>query len=319
MMHMLIGGQSPIIVCSSSLLEDNFGNAFAGKYESVFCANQGTPEERYECFEQAVRTVYANTMNEDALEYRINRGLFDMDEQMAILVQRVSGDQYSEGFSPHLAGVGNSSNLYVWDKNIDMDAGMLRLVFGLGTRAVDRTASDYAKIVCLDDPLRIPPMDYYEQKKYTQRGADIISLQDNALISVDLEEIFAHDIKTDKSLFASPDTQAASRLRELGYSQNKAPYIFDFSGLLKNTEFPSVMKDMLALLSKIYDYPVDIEFTVNFNEEKNSRLIFCNAVHCKQEDWENRLICQSLQKKRIAFSRLRGILWAAMCTCLLIM
>jgi hypothetical protein len=278
LMHMLIGGQSPIIVCSSSLLEDNFGNAFAGKYESVFCANQGTPEERYECFEQAVRTVYASTMNEDALEYRINRGLFDMDEQMAILVQRVSGDQYSEGFFPHLAGVGNSSNLYVWDKNIDMDAGMLRLVFGLGTRAVDRTASDYAKIVCLDDPLRIPPMDYYEQKKYTQRGADIISLQDNALISVDLEEIFAHDIKTDKSLFASPDTQAASRLRELGYSQNKAPYIFDFSGLLKNTEFPSVMKDMLALLSKIYDYPVDIEFTVNFNEEKKFKI---NLLQCR--------------------------------------
>lgn len=31
---------------SSSLLEDNFGNAFAGKYESVFCVNQGTPQER---------------------------------------------------------------------------------------------------------------------------------------------------------------------------------------------------------------------------------------------------------------------------------
>ncbi|HNW78758.1 MAG TPA: PEP/pyruvate-binding domain-containing protein, partial [Candidatus Competibacteraceae bacterium] len=29
-------GQSPIIVRSSSLLEDNFGNAFAGKYDSVF-------------------------------------------------------------------------------------------------------------------------------------------------------------------------------------------------------------------------------------------------------------------------------------------
>jgi phosphoenolpyruvate synthase/pyruvate phosphate dikinase len=66
-------GQSPIIVRSSSLLEDNFGNAFAGKYESVFCVNQGTPQERYEAFEQAVRTVYASTMNEEALNYRMNR------------------------------------------------------------------------------------------------------------------------------------------------------------------------------------------------------------------------------------------------------
>ncbi|NLC18594.1 MAG: pyruvate kinase, partial [Clostridiales bacterium] len=67
-------GQSPIIIRSSSLLEDNFGNAFAGKYESIFCVNQGTPQERYEAFEQAVRTVYASTMNEDALNYRMMRG-----------------------------------------------------------------------------------------------------------------------------------------------------------------------------------------------------------------------------------------------------
>ncbi len=116
-------GQSPIIVRSSSLLEDNFGNAFAGKYDSVFCVNQGTPEQRYQAFENAIRTVYASTMNVDALEYRMNRGLFAKDEQMAILVQRVSGDHHGEHFFPHIAGVGNSSNLYVWDKSVEMEAG----------------------------------------------------------------------------------------------------------------------------------------------------------------------------------------------------
>lgn len=101
-------GQSPIIVRSSSLLEDNFGNAFAGKYDSIFCVNQGTPKERYEAFSHAVRIVYTSTMNEDALAYRMNRGLFEKDEQMAILVQRVSGDYYEENFFPHIVGVGNS-------------------------------------------------------------------------------------------------------------------------------------------------------------------------------------------------------------------
>ena len=43
-------GQSPFIVRSSSFLEDGFGNAFAGKYESVFCVNQGSLEERLEQF-----------------------------------------------------------------------------------------------------------------------------------------------------------------------------------------------------------------------------------------------------------------------------
>ena len=84
-------GQSPFIVRSSSFLEDGFGNAFAGKYESVFCANQGSPQERMEEFENAVRTVYASTMDYSALEYRLQRGLERKDEQMAVLVQRVSG------------------------------------------------------------------------------------------------------------------------------------------------------------------------------------------------------------------------------------
>ena len=47
-------GESPYIVRSSSLLEDAYGNAFAGKYESVFCPNQGTREERLAVFLQAV-------------------------------------------------------------------------------------------------------------------------------------------------------------------------------------------------------------------------------------------------------------------------
>lgn len=104
-MHVLeYFGQSPIIVRSSSLLEDNFGNAFAGKYESVFCVNQGTPEERYAAFEEAIRTVYASMMSEEALQYRLNRGLAYSDEQMAILVQRVSGDYYGEDFFPSYCG-----------------------------------------------------------------------------------------------------------------------------------------------------------------------------------------------------------------------
>ncbi|UCF14526.1 MAG: hypothetical protein JSW59_14015 [Phycisphaerales bacterium] len=57
-------GQSPIIVRSSSLLEDAFGNAFAGKHESLFCVNQGDPDERYQRFEEAVRQVYASMMPE---------------------------------------------------------------------------------------------------------------------------------------------------------------------------------------------------------------------------------------------------------------
>jgi len=277
--HMLeYFGQSPIIIRSSSLLEDNFGNAFAGKYESVFCVNQGTPQERYEAFEQAVRIVYASTMNEDALNYRMNRGLAQRDEQMANLVQRVSGDRYGDYFFPHIAGVGNSSNLYVWDESIDMNAGMLRLVFGLGTRAVDRTDGDYVKVVCLDDPLRMPPMNYEDRKKFSQHRLDLLSLADNALESKDLDHVLSLPLKTDKYLFISPDYAAEVRMRELGYKDVKTPYTLDFRKLFTDTKFASIMREMLAMLSKAYDYPVDIEFTANFNKDTGFKI---NLLQCR--------------------------------------
>ncbi|MDR0293675.1 MAG: PEP/pyruvate-binding domain-containing protein [Oscillospiraceae bacterium] len=271
-------GQSPIIVRSSSLLEDSFGNAFAGKYESVFCANQGSPEERYEAFEQAVRTVYASTMSEDALAYRQNRGLAGRDEQMAILVQRVSGDHYGDLFFPHTAGMGNSSNLYVWNKNMDPDAGMLRLVFGLGTRAVDRVSGDYARIVPLDDPAGSPPVSRGDEIKFSQRRADVLDLRNNQMKEVPLEELLGRDLKTDKSLFFSVDHAALARLRELGREYVRPPQIADFKKLLTETDFPSFMRTVLDSLKKEYGYPVDIEFTTNFTAGGDFRF---NLLQCR--------------------------------------
>ena len=135
-------GQSPIIVRSSSLLEDGIGNAFAGKYESVFCPNQGTLEQRYKDFEQAEKMVYASTVSPEAIRYRAERHLLDRDEQMALLVMRVSGDIHGDYYYPHIAGVGHSKNLYANDSLGKENKGMLRLVFGMGTRAVDREADD---------------------------------------------------------------------------------------------------------------------------------------------------------------------------------
>jgi hypothetical protein len=260
------------------LQEDNFGNAFAGKYESVFCANQGSPEERYDAFEQAVRRVYASVMNDDALAYRHSRGLTHHDEQMAILVQRVSGDHHGELFFPHLAGVGNSSNLYVWNKDMDPNAGMLRMVFGLGTRAVDRVSGDYARIVPLDHPTQGPPVNYGDEQKFSQRKADVLNLRENRLTDVPLAELACGDLKTDKSLFFTVDFAALQRFKELGFKCDAAPQIPDFKKLLTETSFPEFAGTVLKTLEKTYDYPVDIEFTLNINPQAK---FYFNLVQCR--------------------------------------
>jgi len=271
-------GQSPIIVRSSSLLEDNFGNAFAGKYESVFCANQGSPEERFEAFEQAVRTVYASAMSNDALTYRQSRGLAGLDEQMAILVQRVSGDHYGDLFFPHIAGVGHSSNLYVWNKDMDPNAGMLRLVFGLGTRAVDRISGDYARIVSLDQPTKGPPVTYGDEKKFSQHKTDVLNLRENRLTETTVDSLLDYDLRTGKEVFFSVDSVLLARLRELGRPTSPMPQILDFKKLLAETEFPGLAGKILSTLQAAYNYPVDIEFTANFNPEGNFRF---NLLQCR--------------------------------------
>ncbi len=271
-------GQSPIIVRSSSLLEDNFGNAFAGKYESVFCVNQGTPKERLESFENAIKIVYASTMSDDAINYRKARGLDKKDEQMAILVQRVSGDYHGEYFFPHLAGVGNSSNLYVYDKNVNMEDGMIRLVFGLGTRAVDRIIGDYVRIVTLDDPMRLPIMNSTDEQKYSQHSVDVLNVRTNKHMNVKLEDVINKDLKTDLNLFGSKDYHTQIRLKELGLDPNRAPYILNFKKLLKYTDFPEAMKKALHVISEEYNYPVDVEFTANFKPDGKLKI---NIVQCR--------------------------------------
>ncbi|MEE0201832.1 MAG: PEP/pyruvate-binding domain-containing protein [Muricomes sp.] len=271
-------GQSPIIVRSSSLLEDNFGNAFAGKYDSFFCPNQGSPEDRYDAFLEAVRKVYASVMSQEALEYRKNRGLSGEDEQMALLVQRVSGDYHGKYFFPHCAGVGNSSNLFVWDKNTDPSKGMLRLVFGMGTRAVDRVNSDYPRIVALDKPERPPLLNYGDERKFSQHYVDVINLEENEFQTVPIEDTAGLPLKTNIRLFMEPDYELARHFREIGQPGRKVPDIVSFTRLLRHTDFPRALENILAILSHTYDYPVDIEFTCNFNKQEDYRI---NLLQCR--------------------------------------
>lgn len=270
-------GQSPIIVRSSSLLEDAFGNAFAGKYESYFCPNQGTPEERYRNFEEAVRKIFASTMNEDALTYRKQRGMAQQDEQMALLVQRVSGSHRNIYFFPDLAGVGLSYNTFVWQKGMDPKAGMLRIVFGLGTRAVNRVENDYPRIVALDAPLTKPYTRQDDIKRFSQSEVDILNLKENNFQTLPATELLTESIETHLELIATRDIAAAEYLQSVG-KQAQDAWILTFDELLGSTPFAKTMSNMLKKLEQVYRYPVDIEFTANFNAQGKPQI---NLLQCR--------------------------------------
>jgi hypothetical protein len=265
-------GQSPFIVRSSSLLEDNFGNSFAGKYESVFCANQGPRERRLEDFLAAVRAIYASAMSERALRYRANRGLLDRDEQMALLVMRVSGAMHGRNYFPHVAGVGFSFNPYAWNPDIDPRAGVVRLVFGLGTRAVDRSDDDYTRLVALNAPDKRPEANFDEVRQYAQRKVDYLDLEANQLVSGHFLDLSHQPVDFPIELIASPDRVTRPD------GTRETHWVLTFDRLLKQTGFVRDLRAMLGTLDAAYKYPVDVEFTANFDEKGAYRF---NLVQCR--------------------------------------
>ncbi|MCC5809170.1 MAG: phosphoenolpyruvate synthase [Ectothiorhodospiraceae bacterium] len=269
-------GQYPILVRSSSLLEDGFGNAFAGKYDSVFCVNQGAPEERLAQLEQAIRDVYASAMGEDALSYRKQRGLADQEEPMALLLQRVNGRYHGRYYLPDAAGVAVSRNTFAWDAALDPAAGMLRLVMGLGTRAVDRIEGDHACIVPLDQPLKRPFRDRDDAYRYAQHTVDALDVAENRLCSLPLHLLTSHAPDLPLSWIAELDHAATARARELGDS---APiWRLTFSPLLRREGFVTQLQAMLRTLEVAYAHPVDVELTARIGADGAVSL---NLVQCR--------------------------------------
>jgi hypothetical protein len=216
-------------------------------------------------------------MNEDALTYRLQRGMAQQDEQMALLVQRVSGAHRDIYFFPDLAGVGLSYNTFVWQKGMDPKAGMLRIVYGMGTRAVNRVENDYPRIVALDAPLVKPYAKKEDMQRFTQREVDVLNLRQNEFQSLPAPDLLTADIEAHLDLIASRDMSASEYMKSLGRPANDV-WVLTFDDLLSNTSFAKIMSKMLKKLEQVYRYPVDIEFTANFDSQGKTRI---NLLQCR--------------------------------------
>ena len=275
-------GAEPIIVRSSSILEDGFGNAFAGKYESVFCSDPGTLEERLEEFEQAVRTVYASTVSMSALDYRKRRGLENRDEQMALLVQRVSGSRYDDFVMPTAAGVGYSVSPYRMGAAA-REQGMLRLVAGLGTAAVDRRTGSYPRVVSLNDPTRMLLTNSADRHQFSQRLIDVVCTGEEVVESRDADRVRGSLPAHQTRLLFSHDWDAERYFNDQGIMRDI--FYVSCDKLVQNEGLMEDMRSILKILQDAYQYPVDIEYTVNVSSDGDYRisLLQCRPLQLTKE------------------------------------
>jgi len=256
-------GDRPLIVRSSSLLEDLAGSSFAGKYKSLFVANKGSKREKLEELIDAILEVYASVFGPDPIEYRHERGLLDFNEEMAIMIQEVVGKKVGKYFFPAYAGVAFSNNELRWSPRIKREDGIIRLVVGLGTRAVDRVGDDYPMLISPGQPKLRVNISPEEIIQYSQKYIDIINMETKRFETKRFETLVQECGQEIPAL-----THIASTYRD-GYIYSSTGNLFNltdgeplitFSKLIDYGPFVQQIKDILSILSNSIGSPVDIEF-----------------------------------------------------------
>lgn len=254
-------GSSPLIVRSSSQLEDSFGTAFAGKYDSHFCPNQDTLEDNLKALTLAIARTYASTFKPEALLYRRSKGLQDYDERMAILIQVVQGNQYDRYYFPQVAGVAFSRNLYRWAPQIRREDGFARLVWGLGTRAVERVGNDYPHPVALSHPTLQPDDSLEALRYYSQQYVDLIDLQDNVFKTLPVSEVLKPNYPALRFIAQLEQEGSLVTPRRRVMDDEVRSLVITFDELLRRTPFAQMLSRLLRLLEENYHNAVDVEFT----------------------------------------------------------
>ncbi|MGQ9645900.1 MAG: PEP/pyruvate-binding domain-containing protein [Thermodesulfobacteriota bacterium] len=297
-------GEHPIIIRSSSMLEDNFGLAFSGKYLSVFLTNLGDIETRLRNFIAGLKRVFASTYGPDPILYRADHGLLDYDERMAMVVQKVVGRRFGDYFFPFVSGVMFSRNVYAWNPKIKKEEGLVRLVFGLGTRAVDRVGSDYPRMIPLSHPELRPEATASQIQKYSQKQVDVLNLKQGQMETV--------DFRTLSAAVDHPDLFYAVSVQKDGHL---APPLFKtqplkgeelcltFENLLTKTNFVPLAKKILSRVEAAYGRPVDIEFSWDNNK---FYLLQCRSLSIRKEV-DRVLIPEQIPEEKILFVTNAGL------------
>lgn len=299
-------GDVPLIVRSSSLLEDRANMAFAGKYKSLFIANKGTKEERLAELVDAICEVFASMFAPDPIEYRYGHRMIDYHEEMGILIQEVVGTQVGRYYLPAFAGVAFSNNEYPWSRRIKSTDGLIRAVPGLGTRAVDRLKDDYPILIAPGQPnlrVNITPDEIIH---YSPQKVDVINLETKSFETVDLPQLLrecGEEYPLVHQLVSLVKPDQIQQPTALGIDFESDDLVMTFEGLFTRTPFLERVKTILDVLAEAFSHPVDIEFA---HDGEQFHLLQCRA-QSYVEDTLPAVIPRDAVRSQILFSANRHI------------
>lgn len=299
-------GDVPLIVRSSSHLEDRTNVAFAGKYKSLFIANQGTKEERLIALVDAITEVFASMFAPDPIEYRHEHHLLDYHEEMGIMIQEVVGTRVGHFYFPAFAGAAFSHNEFPWSKRISREDSLVRVVPGLGTRAVDRISDDYPVLVSPGKPNLRVNISPDEIIHYSPQKLDVINLKTRKFETIELQSLlkeFGQEYPQVHQIVSIVKPDHIRNASPLGLDFEGDDLVVTFERLFTRSNFLERVKTILDVLQEVFNYPVDIEFA---HDGSQFYLLQCRAQSYSQEVLPA-IIPDDISPDRIVFSADRYI------------
>ena len=151
-------------------------------------------------------------------------------------------------------------------------------MMGLGTSAVDRTTGSYPRLVSLDMPQATSCTTVAEKHQFSQRNIEAVDTTMHCVRQLDLQQIEPLLPGYLGNILLDHDFEVERSFRERGI--NRSVRFISCSGIVKNEILMKQIQAIMQLIQKEYEYPVDIEFTVNLSEtgEYSINLLQCRPL-----------------------------------------
>jgi len=269
--HFIRVTQRPLAIRSSSKLEDNYYQPFAGVYSTYMIPHTENEDQQLRLLSKAIKSVYASVYYAASRGYIISTGNLPSEERMAIVLQEVSGEPEGNYYFPVISGVARSINFYPVGKEKPED-GIVKIAYGLGKAVVDgeqvlRFSPKYPKHV-----LQTSTTDLAMRE--TQQSMLALSLSPERFKTsiddaVNLERFPIHECGRFASLKLIASTYDRENMRIVDSCYPDGPRVVTFAPQLKFNTFPlaAIIQELLDVARQEIKCPVEIEFAVNLEHD----------------------------------------------------
>ena len=267
----------PLAIRSSGLFEDSLMQPFAGIFDTFLLPNNHPEiEVRLEQMMTAIKLVFASIFSPtakayfEAINYKIE------EEKMAVIIQELVGSAYEETFYPHISGVAQSYNYYPVSY-MKPDDGFAILAVGLGKYVAEgektyRYCPEYPnlEIYSAPDMYKNSQLHFYAVNMKL-KNFNLLEGEDASLVKLDIDVAEKHGtLKHCCSVYDLTDERIIPGITAPG------PRIVNFANIIKHKYIPlsKTIQLILNVMEEAMGAPVEIEFAVDLNKDKNGNASF---------------------------------------------